>query len=242
MILYVEGSAGLSGDMLLSGFLDLGLPLVKLQGVLEKLGLSQVKIQRERIHREGIHAARVSFKERPRPPFRRAGDLIRFVRSSALEDSVKRLVVRAFTVLAHAEGAAHGRPWGMIHFHQLAQVDTLVDLAGLCTGLVHFNIDAVYTSPIPLGSRFQDSKGKWQAKPGPATQWLLRRFQTVRLNNSFEWTTPTGAVFLCAFASPKPAPPFEVYGIGHGVGHHRPPKGSSVLRLLLGCSCGLHLT
>lgn len=234
MILFVEAGAGVSGDMLLAAFLDMGLPMERLRQVLEPLGLGRVRIQRERLSREGVAASRISIRGDLKPIPRRAGDWIRLLENSVLEESLKRPLTRAFVALGRAEGAAHGRPWRKAHFHQLRRVDTWVDLAGLCVGLSHFGIREVYTSPVPIGSRHQDSRGRWQARSGPATERLLRRFPTVRREELFEWTTPTGAVFLSAFATAGPAPPFEVLKIGHGVGHGRPPHGPTVLRLLLG--------
>ena len=53
----------------------------------------------------------------------------------------------------------------------------------------------------------------------------------------FEWTTPTGAALLAAFASGSAPPPFRVLGIGQGAGRLRPPSGHGTLRLLLGREC-----
>lgn len=233
MILYVDCSAGVSGDMLLAAFLSMGLPLDGLHRQVGRLGLGGVRLRPERLRREGVDAMRVSLRGSGRIPSGRAGDLTRFVEGSSLEPAIRRLMVRALTVLARAEGAVHGHPWREIHFHQLARADTLVNLAGLCAGLIHFRVGAVYPSPVPIGSRFLDSGGRWRRQPGPAVSRLLAGFPTTRKDLPFEWTTPTGAAFLAAFARRHPAPPFEPLRIGHGVGHGRPPTGPTVLRLLL---------
>lgn len=221
--------------MLLAALLDLGFPMSGLRRVVRQLGLGSVKIRIEQIDRGSVRAARIAIQGDPASFPRRAVDLIRFVEESSLSPPVKRSLIRVLSVLTRAEARAHGQPLKQVHFHQLGRVDTLVNLAGLCAALNYFSIDAVYASPIPLGCRFQDPHGNWQARPGPSTQWLLRRFETVRRPEPFEWSTPTGAAFLSAFACPQPAPPFKVSRVGHAVGHGRPPAGPSVLRLLVGC-------
>ncbi len=247
-LLYVDAGAGVSGDMLLSAFLDMGLPLSRLRRTLDDLGLSRVRIRLERVRRQGIPAVRMSVlggrrhdseitsgaasSSRSHIPSR-AGDLIQWIQGSGCDPWVKRLMGRLLEWLGRAEAAAHRCPWRMARFHQLGQADTLVVLAGLSVGLIYFGVQGVYASPVPVGSRHQDSHGRWQARSGPATERLLRRFPTVRREELFEWTTPTGAVFLSAFATAGPAPPFEALKIGHGVGHGRPPHGPTVLRLLL---------
>ncbi|MBI3616551.1 MAG: DUF111 family protein [Candidatus Omnitrophica bacterium] len=233
-ILFVECSAGVSGDMLLAGFLSMGFPLTQLRRLIRQLGLDSVRIRVESVRRDSVTAARISIRGNPASFPRRAVDLIRFVEESSLSSPVKRSLIRVLSVLTRAEAKAHGASWRQVQFHQLGRVDTLVNLAGLCAGLNYFSIGPVYASRIPLGCRFHDPHGNWQARPGPSTQWLLRRFKTVRRPEPFEWSTPTGAAFLSAFACPDPAPPFKVSRVGHAVGHGRPPTGPSVLRLLVG--------
>ena len=208
VILYVEASAGVSGDMLLQAFLNLGLPLSEVRNNLRRLG-------------------KISFSSSPI-------DWIGRVRSSALNPGLKSRLIRVITLLAQAEGAAHRRPWKEVIFHQLGRPDTLAALTGFCQGLAHFRIQSVYTSPVPLGRRHQDPQGAWKPVPGPATRWLLRRLPVDPRPDRFEWTTPTGAALLAAFASPRPAPPFELVRIGRGVGRNRSPQGKRALRLLLG--------
>ncbi len=222
--------------MLLGGLLDLGLPLRKLSQALRQLGLSPVRITARHIRREGVRATQVSIgQEAPSSSnFRNPGEWTRWARRSQLSDPMKRSFRRAVMTLAHAEGKGHGVPFSQIRFHQLARADTWVSLLGFCLGLAHFRIDTVCVSPIPLGSSHLDPQGRSKAVPGPATSWLLKRFTIDRRKERFEWTTPTGAALLASFASPIPAPPLRVRGIGHAVGALRPPRGSTVLRLILG--------
>ncbi len=234
MILFLDCAAGLSGDMLLAGFLDMGLPLGRLRQVLDQLGLGKIRIRVERVRRDGVKAVRISVSGGSRYSPQPAQRLIRFVKESRLDSSMKRSIGQVLEALARAEGAAHGLPWRNAIFHQLARPDTLVDLAGFCAGLRHFRIDAVHTSAVPIGCCYQDPHGVWRRRPGPAVQRLLSRFPMVRLDEPFEWATPTGAALLASFASAAPSPPFQIFRIGHGIGHRSSAQGPATLRLLLG--------
>ncbi len=235
MILYIDAAAGLSGDMLFSGFLDLGLPLSHVRRMLHHLGLSGIRMEATRIRREGTWVTRVSIQGKGDPSlFRSPRRLIRFVRGSKLSPSLKRSIARAVVTLAGAEGQVHHSSLEKTLFHQVGSVDTLVNFTGFCAGLQHFHIRAAYFSPIPLGCRYQDANGQWCSRPAPVTQRLLKKFPTYGLEEPFEWTTPTGAALVAAFGSVGQPPVFHVRGIGQAAGFKRPPRGPAVLRLFLG--------
>ena len=57
MLAYFDCFAGISGDMTLSAFIDLGVPVDWLQGSIEKLPLTGFDISVTSISRKGIHAS-----------------------------------------------------------------------------------------------------------------------------------------------------------------------------------------
>ena len=236
MIAYLDASAGVSGDMLLAAFLDAGLPPAALKKILRPLGLDAVEIHARPVSRGGLRAYQVAVHA----PFGRtifaptAADFMRRIHSSRLEPTLKVRMIKTVKALAQAEGFAHGTDWRQAHFHQLSHVDTLVDIAGFCAGLIHFQIQTFYTSPIPIGNRSLDPHGRIDHKPGPAVVRLLRSLPVLRRAPAFEWTTPTGAALVAAWGVARPAPPFKITRIGQGVGCFVSPEGPKVLRLFLG--------
>ena len=231
MKLYLDASAGLSGDMMLAAMIDLGLPVAEILEALQPLGLSGVKILGER----GKRGTRLhyQFPRAIRLP-RRIQELRRWMEQSALKRSLKGKMIRILQKIGQAEAAAHGTSIDHVRLHQLARPAVWINVAGFLTGLERWRISRLYVSRIPLGSLHRNGSGRLIPRPGPATERLLKGFRIRRLNDPFEWTTPTGAALLTCFGSREEAPPFRVKGIGHGVGQGRPPRGEGRLRLFLG--------
>ncbi len=206
MILYVDASAGVSGDMLLAAMRDLGLPAGKVRQSLRRLGSGAPRI---------------------------AGDLIRWIQASRLEPSIKKNVLRVWMLLARAEAQAHRCSWTQVHFHQLSRPEAMKNVVGFCVGLAHFRIRRVTTGVIPIGNLWRDHSGRLRREPGPTASRLLERLPVKRSPVPFEWTTPTGAALLAAFASVRSVP-FRVVRLGHAVGRLKSPGARRSLRLILG--------
>lgn len=220
--------------MLLAAFFDLGLPTSKVRACLRQLGIEEDRFSIRQVRRDGAAAVQLRVVPSRRPLPARAGQILACVKGSALPASVRGRMERVLRRLARAEGETHRRPWEAVRFHQLAGVDTWLSLVGFCAGLDHFGIRACRTGPVPVGSLFQDERGGRRLRPGPATLRLLKGFRLERRPFPFEWTTPTGAALLAAFARREGTPPLRVIAVGCGAGRHRPPRGPSALRLLLG--------
>jgi linoleoyl-CoA desaturase len=52
-------------------------------------------------------------------------------------------VLAVFGLLAEAEAAVHGTGADQVHFHEVGAVDALVDVVGVCAGLLHFGVGPI---------------------------------------------------------------------------------------------------
>jgi hypothetical protein len=124
-----------------------------------------------------------------------------------------------FERIARAEAGIHGTTMEEVHFHEIGAVDSLVDVVGFAAGLARLGIEAVYSSPLPLGTgSVQTEHGRLPA-PAPATLALLAAVgaPTVPGQAQTEMVTPTGAALLAEFATfARPAIKLQAVGYGFG--------------------------
>jgi uncharacterized protein (TIGR00299 family) protein len=136
--------------------------------------------------------------------------------------------------LGRAEAGIHGVSLDQVHFHEIAAVDTIVDMVGFVVGLEILGVERVYASPIPLGcGTIQTAHGRLPA-PAPATLSLLASAgaPTVPHPAQTEIVTPTGAALLCQLATFE-RPAMRVQRVGYGFGRKEFPWANG-LRIWLG--------
>ena len=194
-----------------------------------------VRLQTDRIQRgtESALSIRWRFASAPIPFLRDPHQTIRWMEQSSSPPWMKGQIIAMLRKLTRAEAAAHRVSLPRVRFFQLGSLDTLLNLMGCSLAIHYFKIQAVHVSPIPIGPWHEGHHGSSLRSVGPVTVRLLRGFPTRLRSDSFEWTTPTAAVFLAQFATGKPATPFRIERIGRAAGHRAPPSGSGLLRLLL---------
>jgi hypothetical protein len=135
--------------------------------------------------------------------------------------------------LAEAEARVHGRPIEQVHFHELADWDSIADVVGAA-----FVIEALgaswSTAPLPVGrGRIASSHGALPV-PAPAAALLLQGFAMIDDGIEGERVTPTGAAILrhLAAAPGLPPGPWRLAATGIGFGTRRLPGMSNALRVL----------
>jgi len=156
---------------------------------------------------------------------------------AALEPQLKQRVLAVFALLAEAEAAVHGYGADQVHFHEVGAVDALVDVVGVCAGLLYFGISELICTPPPAGhGRVSTAHGQLPL-PVPAVLELARvRQLPLASSEGFppaELTTPTGMALMAALADrfgQAPALVPEAVGVGLGT---RQLDRANLLRLVL---------
>jgi uncharacterized protein (TIGR00299 family) protein len=232
--LYFDCFSGISGDMALGALLDAGLPLDALRAELAKLDVAGWAIEAERGVRRYLAGTRAHVHAPEQPAHRHLADVRAIIAASALASEVKERSIRVFTLLAEAEGQVHGIPAGEVHFHEVGALDAIVDIVGVVAGLALLGIDAVYASPLPLGSGWVHTAHGLLPLPAPAVLALLAMVSAPIIpdDSRAELVTPTGAALLAGLAEFR-RPPMRLTSIGYGLGA-RDPERPNVLRVWLG--------
>jgi uncharacterized protein (TIGR00299 family) protein len=235
-VLYLDCSAGASGDMILAGLVDVGVSFKALVRELDKLGVSGFRLVRSRAKRGGIAGTRIRVETKGDRGHRHWSDFERLVGRSRLSPRVKERSLALIRRVFEAEAAVHGETPERVHLHELGSLDTLVDVVGAVSGLELLDVDRVASSPINVGGGSVETEHGLLSIPAPATILLLKGAPTFSDGDDFERTTPTGALLVTAFAQDFGAwPTMTVRRMGFGLGTKDPKSGRpNALRLVLG--------
>lgn len=232
-IAYFDAFSGISGDMVIGALLDLGLSLDLLKAEFSKLQLSGYTLHQSERVQHGIRAIKfdvgVSAQQHERS-FRSIADMLD---TSPLSGMVKTTALKIFTRLAEAEAHVHNTSVEDVHFHEVGAVDSILDIVGAAIGFEALGIQAIYTSPLPMGGGFVSSRHGMLPVPGPATAELVKGLPVRFEDGQSELVTPTGAAILAALAQPRP-PLFSIAQVGYGAGERTLSDRPNVLRICLG--------
>jgi uncharacterized protein (TIGR00299 family) protein len=236
-IAYFDCFAGASGDMLLSALMDSGLSVDILKNELAKLHLTHFDLQHKKVVKKGIGGSKAEVivdQDHHHHHHRHLGDIKEIVEKSELTPSVKKNTIRIFTRLAEAEAKVHRTSVEQIHFHEVGAMDAIIDVVGAVAGLELLEIDAVYCSPLHVGSGFVECAHGTLPVPAPATAELTRNLPIYSTGVEGELLTPTGAAILTTLASgfgPMPAMTVNTWGYGAG---ESDPAIPNFLRMAIG--------
>ena len=230
---------GIAGNMLLAALFDLGLPENVIHEPLAQLGLAgryRLKVEERRsCGLRGLHLE-VEATE-PQPGHRAWGELRPLLAGAALEPALRDKVLAVFTLLAEAEAAVHGHAPEQVHFHEVGAIDALVDIVGVCAGLIHLEVDRLVVGLPPAGHGTVATAHGRLPLPAPAVLEIARR-RGLPLGSSEgfppgELTTPTGLALAAVWAgSFGPAPTAVPLRVGVGLGSRRLDR-PNLLRLVL---------
>ena len=235
----VDCPTGLAGNMLLAALFDLGLPQVVVDAPLQALGLAgayRIELREDRSGGlRGLHLS-VELTE-PSPPHRHWGELRHQIAEAALEPQLKQRVLAVFSLLAEAEARVHGHPPEQVHFHEVGAVDALVDVVGVCAGLLHFGVSELVCTPPPAGHGQVQTAHGLLPLPAPAVLELAVQHQVPLASSegfpAAELSTPTGLALMAALADRfAQAPALQPAAVGVGLGSRRLDR-PNLLRLVL---------
>jgi pyridinium-3,5-bisthiocarboxylic acid mononucleotide nickel chelatase len=234
-IAYLDIFAGISGDMLLGAALDAGIDRQAWLDALESLNLDGVEIEFEHVKKHGIAALQVQVQVQDESHHRNYRQVCEIIEAGDLPESVVERSAAVFQSLAQAEAAVHKRPWDSVHFHEVGQLDAIVDVVGAVLAFEMLEPDRVQASPVPLGRGLTRSAHGPLPLPAPAVLQLLEGIPVVASPVAAETVTPTGAALLACLAdSFGPMPDMTPDTVGYGAGTREDAEVPNLLRLIIG--------
>lgn len=222
--LYLDLSMGVAGDMFSAALLDL-LPKEALQRMLlrlnemglptllvsakeeEKCGLTGLQLQ---VNINGAEELPEEVEEHGHDQDhhhhggRSLHEVLFIIESLQVSQNIKAKVKTMYEIIAKAEGLAHNKEVGEVHFHEVGMNDAIFDVCSAALLMDELKIDAVKASHVCVG------KGKVKCAhgildvPAPATRHILEDGGVPYYYSEEEigeLTTPTGAAIIRRFAT-----------------------------------------
>lgn len=220
-IAYFDCFSGASGDMILGSLLDAGLSLEMLKSELAKLKLSHYDIQVQRVSKKGILGSKalIYIEKEHHHHHRHLSDIKEIIGNSAIADSVKEKSLSVFNRLAEAEAKVHGTDIEQIHFHEVGAMDAIIDVVGAVAGIEKMGIQAIYCSPLHVGTGTVECAHGTLPVPAPATAELIQDKPVYSTGVQGELVTPTGAALLTTLSTDfGPMPQMTLKKVGYGTG------------------------
>ena len=254
-IAYLDCQSGVSGDMLLGALVDGGLELAQLQGEIDKLRIEGVHLEARAVSRNAVAGTQISVRlhgheieptqehhidlasaaDPAHHPIHHGDDIAALIGNSALEPHVRSRALKVFQRLTAAEARVHGTDPAHVHLHEVGTLDAVIDVVGAVAGLSLLGVQAVYASPLYMGTGFVECAHGRLPVPVPAVVALCQDVPCVQTDVQAELVTPTGAAILTTVAREfGTCPPFRLRKVGYGAGQRDLEAVPNVLRLRLG--------
>jgi len=236
MIAYFDIFSGISGDMTLGAFIDLGVPTDWVEQELSTV-LSGFKIESTVVEKNHLKATDITVNIVEQHEIsRNYKDIKALIKKSSLPEKVKEHSLSAFKKIALAESHIHNKDIETIHFHEIGGIDSIVDIIGSFLCVEYLGIKKVFASVVPLGSGSVDCSHGQIPVPVPATLGILKNIPVKPSDATTEIVTPTGAAIISTLSSSfGTMPEMTIKKTGYGSG--KKDTGSSLpnlLRIVLG--------
>lgn len=232
--LYLDGHAGIAGDMFAAALLDLGLDAAALRRDIDALGLPGVAFRTEKVFKRGIACTRFHVEHGEQTSQRHLPEILTILAAAPLAPATRRRAVAVFERLAIAEAQVHGTTPAEVHFHEVGAIDAIVDIVAAASLLGQLEPGVVVVSPLRTGFGYVNTAHGKMPVPAPATALLLRGLLSHAGAVAGEWTTPTGAAIAATFADRCGwQPELAVERVGWGAGA-KDPEHPNALRAVVG--------
>ena len=241
--------AGISGDMLLSSLVDLGVDknqiiegIKKIQKFLPDSKINKIDFQK--IQKNGIESTELILEIDEKVSERKGVEIknaiINSVNELQVSDKAKLFAESCINSLILSESKIHGITEDSVHFHEASSIDTLIDIVGVtlaCEKLKFFD-EKIVCLPVSVGSGTVSFSHGTMSNPASAVLQIFKNSNlTIKGNNANEeLTTPTGASILVNLTddSVEHYPSMNISSIGYGAGQKNFKSFSNILKIVQG--------
>lgn len=160
------------------------------------------------------------------------GQIVQRLTDSALDREVLAVALGILRVLGEAEAAVHDRPLDHVHFHELADWDSVADVVAAASFIARGPAADWSVGPLPLGGGTVRTQHGTITVPAPAVLKLLAGFDWHDDGIGGERVTPTGAAIVRFLCQPGRQTGGILSGAGFGAGTKRFEALANVVQLV----------
>jgi len=230
--IHITPLGGMAGDMFVAGMLDAFPDLVDL--VIEATGavLPHQNATLVQCSKGGIAARHFTVPRQNETAPIRYPDMDRMLSRADLSDATRAHARAMLRLLAEAEAKVHGVPLDQVHFHEIADWDTLGDVTAAAALIGLLDGWSWSLDPLPLGGGTVKTAHGLLPVPAPATAHLLQGLTVQDDGVDGERVTPTGAAIVRYIADQltlQSRPMGRLQATGYGAGTRDLPGLANVM-------------
>ena len=202
--LVLRTPSGVSGDMLLTGMAGIaGLNDAELADMVDSLAVDALHgcLSIKQVNVDGFSGWKASVKLPPEHAHRSFNDIRKLIGASKLTQRAKHLAEAAFTELAQAEGAVHGKVANEVTFHEVGALDSILDICLVSAIFDRISCDSFVCSPLPVCDGVICCEHGLLAAPAPAVLQMLDGIPVYGIDSTGETITPTAIALLKALGA-----------------------------------------
>jgi uncharacterized protein (TIGR00299 family) protein len=241
--------AGISGDMLLCGLVNIGANRSKIiDGIRSAESLCKdVKIKKidfVEVKKKSLQATELLLEIDGDTNERKSTEIKEIIEKSVekltISESTKTFAIKSIETLIRAESKIHGEPEDSVHFHEAGSFDTVVDILGTAIALDDLGCfdDDIVVTPVAIGGGTMTFSHGTSSNPAYAILEIFRESGIITAGGNVkdELTTPTGASMLVNLVKECSEfyPPMKIQSIGYGAGKKDFEGFSNVLKIVRG--------
>ena len=235
--IHLDAAGGIAGDMFVAALLD-ALPDLR-ERVLADLASVLPDGARPTLHEgtsQSLRCLRFGLAEPVDPASAPPSDyrgMIRLIERARLASGTAGHAVAILAILADAEAAIHRVPVDQVHFHEIGEWDSLMDVVAAGSIAASLSGASWSVSPLPLGGGFVASRHGRLPVPAPATTAILTGFAWRDDGVGGERVTPTGAAILRHLVGGERPDILHLEAVGTGGGTRSLPDMPNILRAIV---------
>ena len=169
------------------------------------------------------------------PPSGSYPEIIKRLKGADLDSETLGHALGIFRLLAEAEASVHGVSIDTVHFHEVADWDSIADIVAAASLLTRVGAATWSCGPLPKGGGSVGTQHGRIPVPAPATVALLEGFKWHDDGILGERVTPTGAAILRHLLDDNrgASPPGTLIAQGSGAGTRDMAGMPNILRVLV---------